>query len=253
MSDKPYYYNYEHTYQSLLKSSDCFVPSFSLIDFYQKEVRGKVRDVFPNELSVLELGCGQGSLFEGIDEEEIQVTAIDISPTAIGEARKNQFASESKKISYLCADVCDLKLSQKFNLIFDAHTLHCLCGDVEREKFLKVAFEHTDEGGFFALESMVAHKRMDFVGGYYFHEQEQTLFKEMEDPQYQGLRTFYGQRYMPVRAIKRSHEIEEEIFKAGFKIVYFQILSGYKVIYDEKRLQPEIGDPDLLRVICRKL
>jgi len=249
---KPYYYNYEYIYQKNIKNQDFFVPSFSLIDFYQQEIKSKVRQHFVTDLNILELGCGQGSFFEGISEEHIDVMAIDISPTAIEIAKENQKIKSAKKIKYVCADVCELNLEKKFDLVMDAHVLHCLCRNEERDRYYKNIFNHTASDGFFAFETMLAHKRMDFENGFYFHQEEQTLFKEIFDENFCDLRTFYGQRYMPIRSIKNSHDIERELKNAGFKIIFFQILSGYKVIYNEKRLKAEDGDPDLLRVICRK-
>ena len=253
MFDQPYYYNYDLTYRLLKKNAEEIVPSFSLIDFYNKELRSRIKEIFPQRLSVLELGSGQGSLFNALPEENAEVLGVDVSSTAIAEAQKSQGSLGTNSISYLCADACELKLGKKFQFVFDAHTLHCLCYPEERTKYLKSAFEHTADSGFFALETMVAHKRMDFEEGYYFREEEGVLYKEVDDEPFVGLRTFYGRRYMPLRSIRRSHEIEEELFKAGFKIVFFMVLSGYKVIYDEKRVQPLGGDPDLLRVICRKI
>ncbi len=253
MFDQPYYYNYDLTYKLMKKNEEELVPSFSLIDFYNKELRLRIKEIFSERLSVLELGCGQGSLFNALPEENAEVLGVDLSMTAINEAKKSQRPIGTNAFSYLCADACQLSLNQKFQFVFDAHTLHCLCYPEDRAKYLKSAYEHTADSGFFALETMVAHKRMDFEEGYYFREEEGVLYKEVDDEPYVGLRTFYGRRYMPLRSIRRSHEIEEELFKAGFKIVFFMVLSGYKVIYDEKRVQPLQGDPDLLRLICRKI
>ena len=38
MFDQPYYYNYDLTYRLLKKNAEEIVPSFSLIDFYNKEI-----------------------------------------------------------------------------------------------------------------------------------------------------------------------------------------------------------------------
>lgn len=94
---------------------------------------------------VLELGCGTGANAVVLAKAGFDVTAIDLSPTAIDRAR-TRAEQEQVKISF---SVCDI-LSEPwpdgpFDFIFDRGCLHTL-GDQKKDCVKRIA-EHLAENG----------------------------------------------------------------------------------------------------------
>ena len=80
----------------------------------------------PSQSSALDIGCGTGGLACYLAKRGFNVTAIDVSTTAINEAKK-QAALRGLKINFQAADLCREQLPQNaFDIITDNHFLHCI-------------------------------------------------------------------------------------------------------------------------------
>lgn len=215
---------YGKAYQDLEQS---FVPNQSLVDFLQMHL--PVLSTVPPARVVLELGCGVGTHLLGKGE----VWALDFSEDAISKARNDE---RFQYVNFVCQDACELELDQKFDLILDSHLLHCIVEPDQRMAYLKKVKEHLSAGGLFYVETMVTHRECNFE-----HELEYFFFA----PQLQK-----GDD--PVRFIDTAENIEKELKDAGFKILYFYIDAGKRMIPVGEREEALRSDPHVLRIIATK-
>jgi len=74
----------------------------------------------------VELGCGSGTNAVFLAEQGFDVTALDVSPTAIAMA-KRRADDANVPVQLLVADLADLQLDlPTFDLIFDRGCFHCV-------------------------------------------------------------------------------------------------------------------------------
>jgi 2-polyprenyl-3-methyl-5-hydroxy-6-metoxy-1,4-benzoquinol methylase len=187
------------------------MPARSLVDFYTMIVSPRINVKNPK---ILDLGCGNYSLFEDFDLEKNSVTAIDFSEHAISTA-----PCESH-VNYKHIDITatDLSFTQQYDLVFDSHCLHCLMSENERSQALLNIKNALGESGLLCAEMMV-----------------QRLHKKIS---------------MPFKNIKEAMDIESELINSGFRILYFMINSDLAFVHHAGELELEC---DLLRVIaCKK-
>lgn len=71
--------------------------------------------------TVLELGCGTGNDARYMEENNISVTALDISKYAI---EKAQSYSETTTIDYQCVDFMQYSTTKKFHIVYDRGYIH---------------------------------------------------------------------------------------------------------------------------------
>jgi 2-polyprenyl-3-methyl-5-hydroxy-6-metoxy-1,4-benzoquinol methylase len=153
--------------------------SLSLLDFYKTCVSDKII----KNSSVLELGCGNYSIFEDVTDNFLDITAIDFSKVAIENAPKS-------KVEYRQISVTDSSFFEesKFDLIFDSHCLNC----IPSEDFFGVLtniFGSLKPNGIFASELMVQPDRFKIVS--------------------------------PNKTIYDCREVEMKLIEIGLKINYF--------------------------------
>lgn len=216
---------YDKTYQNL--GNFHWQAPESLASFLRQEVFdhprvGEVR-------TILEFGCGVGSVFESplLSPMMLQPLGIDISPTAIERAKERQAPGE-----YQVADATseDLFLESMFDLIVDAHLFHCLTRPSQREAYLKNVIKHLKpETGFFVLETMVGHKKMDIPG---FDFSTGVVGGE------------YGKK------VFNHLELEKELIAAGLKIEFLIFTSGLNMVPVADRLETLPSDPHIARALC---
>ncbi|MBY0415358.1 MAG: class I SAM-dependent methyltransferase [Bdellovibrionales bacterium] len=177
----------------------------SLKSFFESEVQKRLKK--PAE--VLDLGSGSKSLFQDIDLDNMRVEAVDFSPAAILRA------NDIDNLQYHLLDITEKNSlgNNRFDLIFDSHCLHCLTKPDDRNAAFKNIYEALKNGALFSAEMMV--------------------------------RTPGTQALTPSKYVPNARDLEEEILRHGFKIIYFMIVRDLNFI-------GENGDCDLLRVILRK-
>ena len=209
------FYNISHQ-----KNTEKYV-SNSLFDFLKQEIFPQLRDGD----QILEVGCGQISLFENFDQFDI--TAIDFAAEAIRRTPKES------KVHYLHADIFEYSPKQKFDLIFDAHLFHCLSLSGEMEEYLLKIKTLMQPQGIFAMEVMVQSEEMQFEFDQFFDYSDGILYENE----------------LPIRKILPEVEIEKMIIDAGFKMKFFRVEPGLKIIPNKHREEALSTDPDILRVI----
>lgn len=183
----------------------------------------------------LEIGVGQKSLLDSpklvsIDEKISNYLGIDFSSVAIERLR------QLSKRTYQVIDFCEYSSDDRFNLIIDAHCMHTIVDEHLKIKFLKNVFEHLESEGFFFLESMIL----------------PSLPNDLIEYRYEGDGKYYKDDRI-VLSLFKARELEDILLSIGFQIVYLSCPIGLKFVAESFRDYPLLGDPDVMRVILRKV
>jgi SAM-dependent methyltransferase len=102
----------------------------------------------------LDLGCGTGALSCQLAEAGLDVTGVDLSPTAIALARR-MAAERQLRINFEIGDVLHyMDAPHRFDLVVDGHLLHCIVFAEERRELLERVRAALDAGGEFWVETM---------------------------------------------------------------------------------------------------
>ncbi|MFQ5709129.1 MAG: class I SAM-dependent methyltransferase [bacterium] len=99
---------------------------------------------------VLDLGTGPGTQAIALAKLGFQVTATDVSETAIEKARLKA-KSESVSIDFLVDDISASKLQRSFDLIIDRGCFH-IFEPAERQIYIAVLHDLLKPAGFFFLK-----------------------------------------------------------------------------------------------------
>jgi len=92
--------------------------------------------------SVLDLGCGNGRLYQLFENTMTEYTGVDISPMLISEAKKAY-----PKAQFIEDDMRSLTKVGKFDHVFIIASLHHIPSRVERTTVLNTVREHLNENG----------------------------------------------------------------------------------------------------------
>lgn len=95
---------------------------------------------------VLEVGCGTGTNAILLAQQGFDVTAVDLAPLAIRQA-KTKAKEAGVEIIWVCGDVCALeKPAVPYPLVFDRGCYHCIRRDVDVSKILQTYERVTTTG-----------------------------------------------------------------------------------------------------------
>lgn len=180
--------------------------SKSLLKFFESQIYSRLA----KDPVVLDLGAGSKSIFEDTDLLKSNITAIDFSPVAIKNATLLPNEVTYKEIDLGTPGVLE---SEKYDLIFDSHCLHCITDESQRKAAFINIYQALKPDGLFSAEMMVS-------------------------PAGKNIN-------LPNKHVVDARVLEEEILSYGFKIIYFLIVRD--LVFGS-----ENGDCDLVRVICRK-
>ena len=206
-----------------------FEPSPSLEDLANHPLMSELRI---GEHSILEVGCGASSIFSKFKEPEQNVLAVDFSMAAINLANKEE------GIDYRVLDVTEpWGLNKTFDVIFDAHCIHCLTSREGRRHYLNEVKNHLNPRGRFFIESMVSCSDMEFPDDFLYLDNEETLLQQI------------GEHAIAVRYIPEARNLENEFLNAGFQIDYFKVRDNKKVIPHNRRDYAFESDPSSLMAV----
>ncbi|PIP96564.1 MAG: hypothetical protein COW00_19310 [Bdellovibrio sp. CG12_big_fil_rev_8_21_14_0_65_39_13] len=159
--------------------------------------------------------------------------AIDRDQKSI-EQCKMLFSSPSA--TFECVDIAQYLPEEEFDLIIDSSVLHCLESyDIWLRTFQNFSASLSD-GGVMIGEMAVKSDRMDFQEPYFYDEQTSILYKDGKIN----------------RLILDPKVVEKALLFCGFKIFFFTIPLGLKVIFDDSRDKIKAEDPDVLRYVVVK-
>ena len=144
---------------------------------------------------------------------------VDASATAVQMAERN--AKELKvNANFINADILDLNLNQKFDLVIDSSLLHCLVGVSDRSKFYTVAKSHLANNGLLFIHTMIESTNMsDLTQNEHFHLESEILWSLGIAQIKTGRKVFNGKSYFPHRTIMKKENLLKEIADQGFALV----------------------------------
>ena len=116
--------------------------------------------------SVLDLGCGTGTLTRMLAKKGFDMIGVDISEQMLDIAREKEFElDEDNGIIYLCQDMCELELFGTIGAVVSI--CDCVNYILEKEKVVE-AFKKVNNylfpGGLFIFDFNTVHKYKDVIG-----------------------------------------------------------------------------------------
>lgn len=182
--------------------------SKSILSFVKSYLQQAKSLDWPIGRDVLEAGCGLGGVSHFFAAKAKSITAIDLSPLAIMNA-KTLAAQKKFEIDFIVDDLTQSKsMAQKYDLIIDSHLLHCLTSDEERLSYLAFVKNSLKPQGIFLCETSCFNEQFEEPIDYDLDE-NYTLFKKIDE------------KIVPVRKIQPSIKLEEEFKQAGLELNYF--------------------------------
>ena len=94
---------------------------------------------------VLDLGCGNGRLYEFLRRKSIDYTGVDNSKELIKEAKK--IYSEDAKHRFVSGDALDFDHSQKYDVVFLVSTLHHIPSNKLRQRVIHKVVRSLNKDG----------------------------------------------------------------------------------------------------------
>jgi 2-polyprenyl-3-methyl-5-hydroxy-6-metoxy-1,4-benzoquinol methylase len=205
-------------------------------------------------LHVLEIGTGTNPSFELVQknlQENIAYSGMDFSAAAIDFCQQN-FAASKRQFVTAAADE-DWKqqgalrsqesFDPKFDIILDAHLLHCLTDEENRQLYLANVVAHLKVNGIFLLETCIASKKTAHA-----FDPELAPKERLNEGVYQQE---IGDAWITTRRLKSALEIEAELIAAGLRLVFFQIPWGLRLQLNPQRAIAPF-DPEVVHVIAQK-
>lgn len=209
----------------------------SLIEFFEKF--RKETDLLNHlqGMSVLDAGCGVGSMTHYFSKYADQVMGVDFSELAIIGAKKIANL-KGLDLNFECHDVtkAGLDLAQTFDIIFDSHLLHCITGQENRQNYFSFIKNHLKVGGLFMAETISYNPQLQEPLGYELDD-NYTLHQEIDATK------------IPVRTIIPSLDLEQELKESGLHINYFYYHSELSLnVFPDIKNYPEFRLPRVVRL-----
>lgn len=188
---------------------------------------------------VLELGCGTGSLACLLAARGLEVVAVDVSAAAIGYGREIA-TQRGLTIDFRVHDVVGHGVPDgAFDLVIDAHLLHCLVSMEHRAGVLRGARQALSPGGEFWIETMAMTPAVVPDPAWHLDAEGVTWAPLGEAGQYAEEVQRDGQVWLPIRRIREPEAILEELSQAGLRVLWREL---------EERPQPHT--PAIFRARC---
>jgi cyclopropane fatty-acyl-phospholipid synthase-like methyltransferase len=175
-------------------------------------------------LNVLDLGTGTGTSALYCAKEGAKCVGVEISKTAIDIAIKNA-KTLKLGIEFIVADILDVHLNKKFDLVVDSTVLHCIVGNKDRKAFYQTAKMYLHTNGYLFINTMISQGDMSshFPKEYFHHENE--VLWSLGISEITERKTIDGKSYFAHRTLLTEKNQIEEFKQNGFEIVTIEITS----------------------------
>lgn len=105
----------------------------------------------PIEANIIDIGAGDGHLVDVFLEKGYQnIYVLDIASKALDRAKK-RLGSKADLVTWIVSDVTDFKPEVKFDFWHDRAAFHFLTTEVQVEKYISIAKDAINEGGYLVL------------------------------------------------------------------------------------------------------
>jgi len=159
---KEKYYNHEKIYKKIFAEGGKGWEDYnrSKKDAYKRLKQFLNSRFAPKKGLALDVGCGGGQAAFLIEKNGFNVFGIDYSTSAIKIAKKNAKRKKSSA-KFKVADALKMPFSDdKFDLVADNHTFHCIVTKKDREQFAKEVYRVLKKRGIFFTATMQISKEV---------------------------------------------------------------------------------------------
>jgi 2-polyprenyl-3-methyl-5-hydroxy-6-metoxy-1,4-benzoquinol methylase len=244
---RSYYHTHEQAYQQIVSRGGVgWGDAKTLAEMSDPKTKqfvlSTIEEHFPDPkgLKALDLGCGAGPSCFWLAEKGFDVTGVDVSETALGLA-KNHARELGLTIKFQICDILQLEtLSEKFDLIYDSHCLHCIVFDEDRRRTLDSVRESLKPDGIFVLDTMAFSENQEITRGMptLRFDDEFILWHETTQTDLRGSVPYDNKIWCAQRRIYPLENILDEVQKSGFSVV--------SQVVDKN----EKNNPNMLRLVC---
>jgi|GEM_PF-5281819 len=202
---------------------------WSLNSIFQKVKKNE--DINAPAKKILEVGSGPISFFESMFQQfpeirkKMHVTAIDYVAPMIKFAQDHNNLDDS--IQYMEADATKLieRFSpSKFDTILDAHLIHCLTNETERQNYVKSWKSLLSDGGEVYIECGCSHARFDTTrDDYFFLKDDGILLQQMSG------------HPVAVRWVPTFVQFQKLLLESGLSLLECELKKDWRLVLDHKR------------------
>ena len=200
--------------------------------------------------TVIDLGCGTGSIALPLAKEGYDVIGVDLSPEMLTEA-DHKAMEERDSVRFACQDMTELELGEEADCILSlCDSMNYLTEDGQLEDAFKSIAQHMKQESLFLFDLNTEYKFKDVLGQNVFGSAEEhaayiwendydeeekineyyvSFFIENEDGLYERIEEFHYERAYSME------EIEEGLQAAGMELV--EVYDGYS--FDAPRAESE--------------
>ena len=200
--------------------------------------------------TVIDLGCGTGSIALPLAKEGYDVIGVDLSPEMLTEA-DHKAMEEGVSVRFACQDMTELELGEEADCILSlCDNMNYLTEDGQLEDAFKSIAQHMKQESLFLFDLNTEYKFKEVLGQNVFGSAEEhaayiwendydeeekineyyvSFFIENEDGLYERIEEFHYERAYSME------EIEEGLQAAGMELV--EVYDGYS--FDAPRAESE--------------
>ena len=190
--------------------------------------------------TVIDLGCGTGSIALPLAKEGYDVIGVDLSPEMLTEA-DHKAMEEGVSVRFACQDMTELELGEEADCILSlCDSMNYLTEDGQLEDAFKSIAQHMKKESLFLFDMNTEYKFMEVLGQNVFGSAEEhaayiwendydeeekineyyvSFFIENEDGLYERIEEFHYERAYSME------EIKEGLQAAGMELV--SVTDGY--------------------------
>jgi SAM-dependent methyltransferase len=162
----------------------------------------------------LDVGCGTGPISAVLVERGYTTLGIDVSETAVKLAR-----ARVPGATFAVQDALTMPGEGRFELIVDAHCLHCIVYDEHRRAFFETLRRLLAPGGSLVIDTMVRHPAVSFDDAKFWLDDDGTLWREYPEGNAEDLKRVGDRVFHPQRRILEADQVRAEVSSCGFAIV----------------------------------
>jgi len=217
------------------------------VGFEDFAARGFLAAVLPTlrfettEPTVLNYGCGTGPDACFLAEHGFRVDAVDLIPTAIEIARQ-QAAERGLDIRYVVQDICDLpREGKQYDMVVDSYCLQCIVFDAERQRVFSAVRARLKPSGYYLISTAIMdqehqqlldpeHTFTDGATGVAYTRYGEGIIDartgivlnplSAEPTDLPDAIEINGAWYLPHRRHLTPAQLEAELARAGFQVIY---------------------------------
>jgi ubiquinone/menaquinone biosynthesis C-methylase UbiE len=172
---------------------------------------------------VLDLGCGNGRLYDALKDKSINYTGVDNSPELLEFAKKRWGENESRR--FLVGDVLNLDWwkGEKYNVVFLVAVLHHIPSKDLRKKVLENISKVLAPNGFLIMTNWALFRRKYLV----------FLAKNIVSKLFGKSNLDFGDAMIPWRSNKKGGKILAQRYVHAFTLRELKCLvkgSGFEVL-----------------------